>query len=146
MLEFGHGFVDVETVRVHVVERVLCVVDDVFVGTLTSDDEHDAHVKDDVVREEQMVDRLVEDIIEDFDVDDVLFDANVVDNVEEIDNGNDKRCFLVIFDACESCSHDGGDEDVIDEELCPPKTTDTGLLPCRNMTQKWQRLKRRKQR
>ena len=53
VLEFGHNVVDdVEVMRVHVVERVLCVVDDVFVGILTSDDEHDAHVKDDVVREE----------------------------------------------------------------------------------------------
>ena len=26
-----------------------------FIGILTSDDEHDAHVKDDVVREEQIV-------------------------------------------------------------------------------------------
>ena len=91
-LEFSHDVVgDVEVMRVHVVERVLgvVVVDDVFVGILTSDDEHDAHVKDDVVREEQMVDHLVENIIEDFDVDDALFDADVVDNVEENDNGND---------------------------------------------------------
>ena len=92
VLEFGHDVVDdVEVMRVHVVERVLGVaVDDVFVGILTSDDEHDAHVKDDVVRKEQVVDRLVEVIIEDFDVDDVLLDADVVDNVEEDDNGNDK--------------------------------------------------------
>ena len=123
VLEFGHNVVDdVEVMRVHVVERVLgVVVDDVFVGILTSDDEHDAHVKDDVVRKEQMVDRLAEDIIEDVGVDDVLLDADVADNVEEDDNGNDKRCLLVISDACESGSHDGGDEDVIDEESCLPK-------------------------
>ena len=69
-----------------------------------------------------MVDRLVEDIIEDLDVHDVLLvKADVVDNVEEDDNGNDKRCLLVISDACKSCSHDGGDEDVIDEQSCLPK-------------------------
>ena len=90
MLEIGHDVVDVEAMRVHVVDRFLCVVDDVFIGILTFDDEHDAHVKDDVVREEQIIGHLIENIVEDSHIDDVLLDADVFDNVEENDDGSDK--------------------------------------------------------